>query len=89
MSQFLKSASNIAKSLRSDGIDMREESFASSTPSLSFLDSGVSSEATAFMRASSNVLPIPMTSPMDFIWTPILRSTSNLSNGHLGIFTVM
>ena len=40
----------------------------------------------AFIRDSSNVLPMDMVSPVDFICVPNSRSASlNLSNGHLGI----
>ena len=49
----------------------------------------ISSEDMDFIRASSNVLPIPMASPIDFISIPISLFTENLSKGHLGIFTVM
>jgi hypothetical protein len=46
-----------------------------------------SRERTAFSRASSMQRPMAITSPVDFIWVPILRSAvRNLSKGHRGTF---
>jgi len=47
-----------------------------------------SSERSAFAIAPSNVRAMAITSPVDFIWVPSVRSApGNLSNGQRGIFT--
>ena len=46
----------------------------------------ISRDLSPFSRASSKVLPMDMTSPVDFIWVPRWRSTVlNLSKGQRGI----
>ena len=47
-----------------------------------------SSPRTAFMSAAAKLRPIPIASPVDFIWVPSRKSASgNLSNGQRGNFT--
>ena len=47
----------------------------------------ISSDLTAFIRLSSMVLPILITSPVAFIWVErVLFADENLSNGNRGIF---
>ena len=47
----------------------------------------ISRDLTPLRMASSNVRPMAMVSPVDFIWVPRCLSTvRNLSKGHLGTF---
>ena len=86
-------AAIIAQSLRSvgsRGYDLTSVPgfhFASSQRS-DFLPN--SSERTAFCRAASKVRSMAMTSPVAFIWVPMMRSPeANLSKGQRGILTTI
>jgi hypothetical protein len=64
------------------------DSSASSTGDASSAGGFCSSDRIAFISAASKVRSIAMTSPVAFIWVPILRSAvGNLSKGQRGILT--
>ena len=50
----------------------------------------VSRERTDFRKHSDSVLPMPMTSPVAFIWVPrVFGAVANLSKGKRGNFATM